>query len=77
MTTDESNIGIWLWFALLVGTNVAWISMDLWLHYNGHELLTSEFKEGLKAPVWGPFLAFMVAGTVAAFIWHMLASRSA
>jgi hypothetical protein len=53
----------------------AWISMDLWLYYTGHELLTTEFREGLRQPVWGPFLAFMVAGTVAAFTWHMYSTR--
>jgi hypothetical protein len=49
--------------------------MDLWLYYTGHELLTTEFREGLRQPVWGPFLAFMVAGTVAAFTWHMYSTR--
>jgi hypothetical protein len=50
--------------------------MDLFLRWSGHEYLTTEFREGLRQPVWGPFLAFMVAGTIAAFLWHMYSTRS-
>lgn len=70
--TDESNIGVYLWLALIVVVNALWIGMDLWLHAHGHEMLTDEFREGLKSPWFGPLLAFLVAGTVAAFTWHML-----
>jgi hypothetical protein len=73
---DESNIGIWLWIALIVGVNIAWISMDMWLRRHNHEYLTTEFKEGLAHPLFGPLLCFLVAGTVAAFVWHMWSSRS-
>ena len=69
---DESPIGIWLWLGLLAIVNATWISMDLWLHAHGHELLTTEFREGLKNQLWGPMLAFLTAGTVAAFTYHML-----
>lgn len=72
---DESSIGIWLWFVLFVGVNVTWISMDLWLHYHGHELLTTEFKEGLANPVIGPFLMGAVAFTITAFLVHMLTTK--
>lgn len=70
-TTDESPIGVYLWGALIIIVNAAWIGMDLWLRANGHEYLTTEFKEGLKHPLWGPILCFATAGTVAAFAWHM------
>jgi len=68
---DESNAGIWLWLGLLAIVNATWISMDLWLHAHGHELLTTEFREGLRNQLWGPVLAFLTAGTVAAFTYHM------
>ena len=73
--SDESSIGVWFWFWLFLGVNVVWIGMDLWLSKHGHEMLTTEFREGLKNPFVGPFLAFMVAGTVAAFVTHMWSSR--
>ena len=71
MGPDESNIGVWFWVALLVGVNLVWISMDIWLYKNGHEMLTDEFREGLHNRVLGPLLVFLLTGTVAAFIWHM------
>jgi hypothetical protein len=72
---DESNIGVWLWVVLILVINALWIGMDIWLRKNGHEYLTTEFREGLAAPVWGPLLAFMTAGTVAAFVWHMFVDK--
>lgn len=72
---DESPVGVWLWLALIVLVNAEWIGMDLWLRAHGHEYLTTEFKEGLSHPLYGPLLCFLVAGTVAAFVWHMWTSR--
>lgn len=72
---DESKIGIWFWLVLVLEVNATWISMDLWLHAHGHELLTTEFREGLSEPLWGPVLAFLVAGTVAAFVYHMTSTH--
>lgn len=74
--TDESNIGIWLWIALIAIINITWIGMDVWLAKHHHELLTTEFKEGLRDVIWGPVLCFLVAGTIAAFVWHMWSTRS-
>lgn len=73
--TDESNIGVWLWVILILAVNVTWISMDLWLRGHDHEYLTTEFREGLANPLLGPLLCFLVAGTVAAFVWHMYISK--
>jgi hypothetical protein len=74
--TDESNIGIKLWIALIVGINVAWISMDLWLAANHHEYLTTEFKEGLRNPFWGPIVMGLVAFTAGMFLTHMLTNSA-
>ncbi len=56
---------------MVVGFNAVWISMDLWLKAHGHEYLTTEFREGLKNPLWGPLLGGLTAFTVVAFIVHM------
>ena len=69
---SEAPVGVWLWLVLLVIVNATWIAMDVYLYKSGHEMLTTEFKEGLKNPVGGPLLAFATAGTFAAFVWHML-----
>lgn len=69
---DESHIGVWFWLILFIEVNATWILMDLWLRAHGHEYLTTEFKEGLRNPIIGPFLAGFVALTVVAFLTHML-----
>jgi hypothetical protein len=75
--TDESPIGIYFWLILIAIINVTWIGMDVWLYRNGHEMLTTEFKEGLQSKWFGPLLCFLVAGTIAAFCWHMWNTRDA
>lgn len=72
---DESNIGVWLWIVLIIIINGTWIGMDLWLRRHNHEYLTTEFREGLRNEFFGPLLCFLVAGTVAAFVWHMWHGR--
>jgi cobalamin synthase len=73
--TDESPIGVWCWLVLIVVVNALWIGMDLWLYHHHHEMLTTEFREGLRREVWGPLLCFLTAGTVAAFCWHMFVGK--
>ncbi len=77
MTTpvDEAPIGVWLWLVLIVGVNAGWIAMDVWLSRSGHEMLTTEFREGLQHPLWGPVLYFVTFGTVAAFVAHMMLEK--
>jgi hypothetical protein len=72
--TDESPIGVWLWLVLIIEVNATWIGMDLWLRANGHEFLTTEFREGLRNELWGPLIMGLVAFTVVAFLTHMLTS---
>ena len=69
--TDESDIGVYLWLVLVTLINIEWISMDIWLRAHGHEYLTTEFREGLRNPVWGPFLLAAIAFTVVLFCAHM------
>ncbi|MDQ1391803.1 MAG: hypothetical protein QOF30_780 [Acidimicrobiaceae bacterium] len=71
---DESNIGIWLWIVLILGIVATVVVMDLWLHRHGHEYLTTEFKEGLRSPVWGAVLVFLTAGTISALVWHFFST---
>lgn len=73
--TDESPIGVWLWLVLIAIINGSWISMDIWLGRHHHEYLTTEFKEGLRHPLWGPIIVGFLAFTVAAFCWHMFNTR--
>lgn len=73
---EKAPIGVWLWAFLVVNVNAQWIAADLWLHAHGYEMLTTEFKEGVRNELWGPVLAFVTVGTVAAFFWHMLTTPS-
>ena len=75
-THDESHIGVWLWVVLIVGINVAWGAMDVWLYVNHHEMLTTEFREGLKGTWQGPLIAFLLFGAISAFIFHMFVSQN-
>ena len=72
---DESPIGVWFWLFLIFEVNATWIGMDLWLRSHNHEFLTTEFKEGLRNPWWGPLIVGLLAFTVAAFCWHMFNTR--
>jgi hypothetical protein len=69
--TDESNIGVYLWIALILEINISWIGMDLWLRHHGHEYLTDEFREGIANHIWGPVLLLLIVNTVAVFVGHM------
>lgn len=66
----ESSIGIWFWLVLIVEVNATWIGMDVWLNRNGYEMLTTEFREGLRNPFMGPLLFFLTFGTIAALVGH-------
>ena len=72
---DEKPYGIYAWVILIVVVNALWISIDVWLGKHGHEYLTTEFREGLRNELWGPFLVFITTGTFAAFMWHMFIGR--
>lgn len=73
--TDESNIGIYLWLFMLADFAITIIVIDVWLYKNGHEMLTTEFKEGLRNPWLGWLLAGVTGGVVCAFAWHMWNTR--
>lgn len=70
-TPDESPVGIWAWIGLIILVNAYWIGFDLWARANNHEYMTTEFREGLHNPLWGPIIMGLVAFTVTAFIVHM------
>jgi hypothetical protein len=72
--TDESSIGIWLWLAEII-LIFSWVPIDLWLYHHHHELLTTEFKEGLRNQLWGPVIVGLCCFSVGAFTWHMLNTR--
>jgi hypothetical protein len=67
----ETPVGVWLWFVLIFIINATWISMDVWLHHNHYEMLTTEMREGLRS-WYGPFIFGGIVFTVAAFCWHMI-----
>ena len=73
---DESNVGVWAWVVLIVAVNAYWISFDLWARANQHEYMTTEFREGLGNPLFGPLIMGLVAFTVVAFLTHMLHSTT-
>jgi hypothetical protein len=68
---DESNVGVWAWVILIAAVNVYWITFDLWARAHNHEYMTTEFREGLNNPLFGPLIMGLVAFTVVAFLVHM------
>jgi hypothetical protein len=74
--TDESNIGLWLWAALIVEINVTWILMDVWLQAHGHEMLTVEVHEGLKTGGWrGLLLCAFIGAAFGIAAYHFFWQR--
>jgi hypothetical protein len=67
---DESNIGVYCWLIEIALINM-WIPMDLWLRAHNHEYMTTEFREGIASPVWGPILLLLIGNTVLVFVGHM------
>jgi hypothetical protein len=67
---DESLAGIWFWVGLLTGVIAYVAAADLWLHAHHHELMTSEFREGLAHPVFGPVLAGLWFAVFIGFTYH-------
>lgn len=74
VAVDEAPYGVWCWAVEIFLINL-WIPMDLWLGRNNHEFMTSEFKEGLNHPLWGPLIVGLLAFSVGAFLWHMFHSQ--
>lgn len=72
---SEAPVGVWIWLGMAVLFNVIWISADVWLYRHGYELLTTEFKEGLRDPFWAAVIYFVTFGSIAAFLGHMWSTR--
>jgi len=71
-TPDETPFGVWAWLGLIVLVNAYWIGFDLWARSHNHEYMTTEFREALNDPLWGPVVLGLCAFTVVAFLVHML-----
>lgn len=72
---SEAPVGVWAWAGLVVLVAVYVVAWEIYLWRSGHELLTTEFKEALRHPVWGAVTVFIVAGGIGAFLWHMFNAR--
>lgn len=53
---SEAPIGIYMWLFLMGFVLAYVVGCDWWLHANGYEYMTTEFKEGVVNPVWGPLI---------------------
>ena len=73
---DEKPYGVWAWLILILWVNAYWIGFDVWADRHNHEYLTTEFREALHNPLWGPIVMGLVAFTIAAFIVHMFSIGS-
>lgn len=70
MSTDEKPYGIILWAALILFIFLFVLVSDLWLYRHGHEMMTTEFKEGIKNRVWGPVLTGLFFGAQIGLAFH-------
>jgi hypothetical protein len=75
MTSDERPYGIWLWCILLVFILGYVVVADWWLHSQGHEFMTTEFKEGLDNTVWGPIVTALWFGTWIGLTFHFYIAK--
>lgn len=67
---SERPVGVILWLVLIVGVTAYVVLADLWLHSRGYEMLTTEFKEGLRNMVYGPLIVGFSAGLIGGLVWH-------
>lgn len=69
----EDHFAAWSWGALAILINVFWISIDLYCHYTGRKLMTTQMKEWLLDPAIGPFvLGYGLVGSFTALMYHLL-----
>lgn len=69
--TDESHIGIWLGLTCVALALLPWIPFDWWLKKNGHEYITTEFREALQDKgAWGLIVSFFVCGILGVGAYH-------
>ena len=72
----ESAAPQFAWLGLIVLVNVYWTFYDFVLAPMFRwEMMTTEYREGLNNPVFGPFIFGGTVLTVAAFFWHMINLR--
>lgn len=74
--TSEKPLGVIAWAILLVGILVFVVVADIWLHHKGFEYMTTEFKEGLDNPIYGPILTALWFGTFIGLTFHFYLSRN-
>jgi len=52
----EDHYASWAWLILTTLLVVYVAGFDVWAHYTGHKLMTTQFRLWLGDPVTGPFI---------------------
>ena len=72
----EDNAAAWAWLILLLSIVAFVAAFDLWAHFTGHKMMTTQFRLWLFNPVTGPFVVGGFVGIYAGLWAHWLIRKS-
>src|SRR5258707_2266370 len=70
MNQNEDHYASWAWLALTAAVVLFVAGFDLWAHYTGHKLMTTQFRLWLGDPVIGPFIFGAWVAVFAGLTYH-------
>src|SRR5258708_3264317 len=70
MTRNEDHYASWAWLILTAAVVLFVAGFDLWAHYTGHKLMTTQFRLWLGVPVTGPFIFAVWVAVFAGLTYH-------
>lgn len=64
------------WAVLAVAVTLYVVAYDLWAHYSGHKMMTTQFRDWLHEAVAGPIIAAVWVGIFVGLTFHFLVRAS-
>lgn len=52
----EDHFAAWAWLVIILAVVLYVVAFDLWAHFSGHRMMTTQFRLWLFDPVTGPFI---------------------
>jgi hypothetical protein len=69
-SAPEDSYAAYAWLILTVAVVLFVVAFDLWAHYTGHKMMTTQFRLWLFNPVTGPFIAAGWVGVFTGLTYH-------
>ena len=68
--SQDSALLAWVGIVVVIASYVT--AYDLWAHFTGHRLMTTQFRDWLAQPVAGPIVMGLWGGSFVALSFHFL-----